>query len=136
MLTTFFTDHSPLLFSLVLCKHENRGKGRWKFNKSLNMNSDFVTKMKYHIRSTLETLEKKDITDVQARWEFIEYKTRIFLIIFKATCSQHKFFFLENKKKLGTTTETVETKDKIYEQKINGIRIRTKCDWYKYHEKS
>ena len=49
----------------------------------------------------------------------------------------HKFFFLENKnKKLGTTTETVETKDKIYEQKINGIRIRTKCDWYKYHEKS
>ena len=57
------------------------------------MNSDFVTKMKYHIRSTLETLEK-DITDVQAKWKFIEYKTRIFLIIFKATCSQHiKFFF-------------------------------------------
>ena len=100
------------------------------------MNSDFVTKMKYHIRSTLETLEK-DITDVQAKWKFIEYKTRIFLIIFKAICSQHKIFFLENKnKKLGTTTETVETKDKIYEQKINGIRIRTKCDWYKYHEKS
>ena len=26
--------------------------------------------------------------------------------------------------------------DKIYEQKINGIRIRSKCDWYEYGEKS
>ena len=26
--------------------------------------------------------------------------------------------------------------DKIYEQKINGIRIRSECDWYKYREKS
>ena len=26
--------------------------------------------------------------------------------------------------------------DKIYEQKINGIRIRSKCDWYEHGEKS
>ena len=26
--------------------------------------------------------------------------------------------------------------DKIYEQKINDIRIRSECDWYEYREKS
>ena len=26
--------------------------------------------------------------------------------------------------------------DKIYKQKINGIRIRSKCDWYEHGEKS
>ena len=31
------TDHSPLLFSLDLCKDENRGKRLWKFNNSLSM---------------------------------------------------------------------------------------------------
>ena len=54
--------------------------------------------------------------------------------------------FLENKlKKLENNTSYVENLeyidcrnklDKIYEQKINGIRIRSKCDWYEYGEKS
>ena len=54
--------------------------------------------------------------------------------------------FLENKlKKLENNTNYIENLeyidcrnklDKIYEQKINGIRIRSKCDWYKYGEKS
>ena len=54
--------------------------------------------------------------------------------------------FLENKlKKLENNTNYIENLeyidcrnklDKIYEQKINGIRIRSKCDWYEYGEKS
>lgn len=67
MLTAFSTDHSPLMFSPDLNKNENRGKGLWKVNNSLSMNSDFATKMKFHIRSTLKTLEKEGITDFQAR---------------------------------------------------------------------
>ena len=51
VLTAFSTDHSPLLFSLDLRKYKNRGKGFWKFNNSLSMNSDFVTKMKFHIKT-------------------------------------------------------------------------------------
>ena len=57
ILAAFSTDHSPLLFSLKLRTDENRGKGLWKFNNSLGMNSDFQTKMKFHIKSTLENLE-------------------------------------------------------------------------------
>ena len=54
--------------------------------------------------------------------------------------------FLENKlKKLENNTNYIENLeyidcrnklDKIYEQKINGIRIRSKCDWYGYGENS
>ena len=41
VLAAFSTDHSSLLFSLDLSKDENRGKGLWKFNNYLGMNSDF-----------------------------------------------------------------------------------------------
>ena len=54
--------------------------------------------------------------------------------------------FLENKlKKLENNTNYIENLeyidsrnklDKIYEQKINGIIIRSKHDWYQYGEKS
>ena len=54
--------------------------------------------------------------------------------------------FLENKlKKLENNTNYIENLeyincrnklDKIYEQKINGIRTTSKCDWYGYGEKS
>ena len=66
VLKAFFTVHSPLLFPLDLCKVENRGKGLWKFNNSLSMNANFVTKMEFHIKATLETLQK-GTTDFQAR---------------------------------------------------------------------
>ena len=54
--------------------------------------------------------------------------------------------FLENKlKKLENNTNYIENLeyidsrnklDKIYEQKINGITIRSKHDWYQHGEKS
>ena len=64
------------LFSLDLHIVENKGKGLWKFNNSLNMNSDFVTKMKFHIKSTLETLEIEGIRNFQVRWDFLKYEIR------------------------------------------------------------
>ena len=149
MLAAFSAGHSPLLFSLDLCKDENRGKGLWKFNNSLSMNSDFQTKMKFHIKSTLETLEIEGINDLQVRWEFLKYEIRKFSIEFSKLQAQNtkkEKMFLENKlKKLENNTNCMENLeyidcrnklDKIYEQKINGIRIRSKCDWYEYGEKS
>ena len=112
------------------------------------MNSDFQTKMKFHIKSTLETLEIEGIRDPQVRWEFLKYEIRKFSIEFSKLQAQNKKkekMFLENKlKKLENNTNYIENLeyidcrnklDKIYEQKINGIRIRSKCDWYEYDEK-
>ena len=149
ILAAFSTDHSPLLFSLKLRTDENRGKELWKFNNSLSMNSDFQTKMKFHIKSTLETLEIEAINDHQVRWEFLKYEIRKFSIEFSKLQAQNtkkEKMFLENKlKKLEINTNCMENLeyidcrnklDKIYEQKINGIRIRSKCDWYEHGEKS
>ena len=33
-------------------------------------------------------------------------------------------------------TETDEKLDKIYQEKANGVRIRSKCNWYEHGEKS
>ena len=149
VLAAFFTDHSPLLIYLELRKDENRGKGLWKFNNSLSMKSDFQTKMKFHIKCTLETLEIEGISDLQVRWEFLKYEIRKFSIEFSKLQAQNtkkEKMFLENKlKKLENNTNCIENLeyidcrnelDKIYEQKINDMRIRSKWDWYEYGEKS
>ena len=87
--------------------------------------------------------------DPQVRWEFLKYEIRKFSIEFSKLQAQNtkkEKMFLENKlKKLENNTNCMENLeyidcrnklDKIYEQKINGIRIRSKCDWYEYGEKS
>ena len=46
---------------------------------------------------------------------------------------------LENSPNFVNNTEYIETYeklDKIYEEKTNGIRIRSKCNWCEYGEKS
>ena len=112
------------------------------------MNSDFQTKMKFHIERTLETLEIEGIRDPQVRWEFLKYEIRKFSIEFsklKAQNTKKEKVFLENKlKRLENNTNYIKNLEyidcrnklhKIYEQKINGIRIRSKCDWYEYGER-
>ena len=59
---------------------EAKGKGLWKFNNSLALNSGFVDKMKTHIPNILKSLGKENIRDDQARWEYLYYEIRKFLI--------------------------------------------------------
>ena len=96
------------------------------------MNANFVTKMEFHIKATLETLQK-GITDFQARQEFFKYEIRTSSIDFSNLQAQNKKRDIEEKfKKLQTNTNyTGNLKylncrrklDKIYEQKINGTKV-------------
>ena len=105
--------------------------------------------MKFHIKNTLETLKIEGITDFQVRWKFLKYeitKFSIELSKLQAQNSKKEGKNLENKlKKLETNTNYIKNSeyvdctnklDKIYEQKMNGMRIRSKCDWYEYGENS
>ena len=105
--------------------------------------------MKFHIKNTLETLKIEGITDFQVRWKFLKYeitKFSIELSKLQAQNSKKGGKNLENKlKKLETNTNYIKNSeyvdctnklDKIYEQKMNGMRIRSKCDWYEYGEDS
>ena len=66
------------------------------------MNSNFQTKMKFHIKSTLETLQIEGIRDLQVRWEFLKYGIRKLLIEFSKLQAQNtkkEKMFSENKLK-------------------------------------
>ena len=52
--------------------------------------------------------------------------------------SENKLKTLENSPSFVNNPEYVETNeklDKIYQEKANGIRIRSKCNWYEHGEK-
>ena len=148
ILAAFSTDHSPVIFSLLLNKDKNRGKGLWKFNNSLTANDEFVDKMKIYIKDILENMDKENIIDEQLRWEFLKYEIRKFSIIFSKSLAkikkietssfESKLKLLETTEKFDSNSEYIECKNKleqIYTEKANGIRIRSKCDWYEYGEK-
>ena len=52
---------------------------------------------------------------------------------------ENKLKTLENSPSFVNNSEYIETNeklDKIYQEKANGIRIRSKCNWYEHGEKS
>ena len=131
------SDHYPLIFTLSMNQDEPRRKVLWKFNKSLALNSDFIDKMKAHIASTQTNLDKQNIRDDQARWEYLKYEIRKFSIKFsklfsKNTKTQCTANYLDNSEYISCKSKL----DQFYEEKANGIRIRSKCNWHKYGEKS
>ena len=73
--------------------------------------------MKFHIKSTLETLKIEEIRDLQVRWEFLKYEIRKFSIELSKQQAQNtkkKIFFSENKlKKLENNTNYIENSEYI-----------------------
>ena len=83
ILTACTSDHSPLIFTLSTNQDEGKGKGLWKFNNSLALNSDFVDKVKAHIANTQKSLDKENIRGDQVRQEYLKYEIRKFSIKFQ-----------------------------------------------------
>ena len=127
-----------------------RGKDFWKFNNSLTRNAKYVEKIENQIFETLRTLDQNKITDKHLRWEYLKYEIRKFTMNFSKNLVKEENKdrnFLEKELKtleknltnFQTNQNYVECKQKlqnIYTIKVNGIRIRSKCNWYKNGEKS
>ena len=92
-------------------------------------------------------MSAEQITDEQLCWECITYEIRKFSICFskeKAKKTRVETATSENKLKelqqnldgifdrhyLGYKNELEE----IYEEKANGVKIRSKCEWYEFGE--
>ena len=101
------------------------------------------------IKHVLENLDQDNIVDPQFRWECLKYEIRKFSIHFSKGFVRNKkteITYLKNKLKTLENSpsfvnnpeyiETIEKLDKIYQEKTNGIRIRSKCNWYEHGEKS
>ena len=75
-----------------MCKNIDisRGKGLWKFNKSLYQKPDFVTELKNDLKFTCNRMSAEKITNEQLCWEYIKYEIRKFSICFsKAKPKKH-----------------------------------------------
>ena len=151
ILAVFYTDHSPVTFKVSKLNHLTKGNGLWKFNNSLTSNKDYIEKMKKHIAFTLEVCDKESICNAQVKWEYLKYQIRKFTIDYsKEHAKQLRLerTQLEDKLKhfektitldLNENEEYNECKSKqedIYQIKVDGIRTRSKCNWYEHGEKS
>ena len=94
LLASISTDHSPISFTLRRLQIIAKGKGLWIFNSSLTLNKEFVEKMKEHISTCLNLLEKENILDDQVRWEYLKHQVK--KISVKFSKAQAKKLRLEN----------------------------------------
>ena len=148
--SAFASDHSAISVSISESKDFNFGSGLWKFNNSLIKDKNFVKDLKRFIQETNNNLSLDSNIDNQLRWELLKYEIRKFSIKFsktKAKSERMKRTDLENKlknmeKDLDTTktfklyTKCKEELDAIYQNIAEGIKIRSKCNWYEQGEKS
>ena len=99
--------------------------------------------MKKLIKNILDNLDQDNIVDPQFRWEYLRYEIRKFSIYFSKGIArnkktekmyqENKLKTLENSPSFVDNPEYIETNDKldkIYQEKTNGIRIRSKSNWY------
>ena len=149
ILPALSSDHFPIFFSLVSTESASKGKWLWKFNNSLLLNKEFVTKMRNYVHLKINGRDHENINDDQIRWEFLKYKVRKFSRKFSKNLAKElkeELKIFENKLKLYEQNlkcfqieENLRCKlrlEEIYEIKANGVKIRSKCDWYKYGENS
>ena len=107
-----------------------------KAGNSLALTSDFVDKMKAHIANIQKNLDKENIRDGQARWEYLKCEIKKFSIKFSKLLSKNtknQTLLLEKKLKLLECTAnyldnseyiTCKSKlDQLYEEIVNGIRM-------------
>lgn len=149
-LNAFSTDHSPVFCSIEACSQFEKGSGLWKFNNSLLLNEEFVAKLKDFLVKTKEELNKNSELNEQIKWELLKYKIRCFTISFSKGLAKKKRLerdLLESE--LKTLQENLHCDDnlekynicktkleQIYDHIAEGIKVRTKTQWYEEGEKS
>ena len=141
VLPAISTDHSPVLISLSNDNSDNNGRGLWKYNSSLVHDEFYVENMKKPI--TKVNTSNKFLEDAQVKWEFLKYEIQKFTIDYSKKAAKvrkkHKINFEnnltseENRKLYTHYKNELET---IYDHILDGIRIRSKCEWYEHGEKS
>ena len=147
ILTLISTDHSSVHFSLSKEKITIRDTGIWKFNSSLTKDQNCKTEIKKLIRSFSN--ENEFLLNRRLKWELLKYEVRKSTIKYTKHVSKEKRQLktnLENQLKklerkldednLNKHDSVKNELDEIYDHIAEGIRIRSKCDWYKHGEKS
>ena len=147
ILTSLSTGHSPVHLSLFKEHKHTKGNGFWKFNSSLIKDRMYVSEIKHLVSSFLYNISNMN---AQLKWELLKYDIRKFTIDYtkrKAKERRKQRALLEYElEKLENNLESSENLRKYESLKSNleltydhiaeGVRLRSKCDWYEQGEKS
>ena len=141
------TDHSPVTMSICFIKDFEKGPGLWKFNKSLLSNLTFVSNMREiieHFKTSNQNCRNKRLN-----WELLKYEMRKASIEFSKKVAKDRRANQQDLEKCLTELENTENYitnevyvrkklelEKIYDNYIEGVRIRSKCNEYELGEKS
>ena len=150
ILNALSTDHSPLFCSFLNLTNISRGRGLWKFNNSLISNTNFVDEMKTLIQKVIFGFENDTYLTDQVKWELLKYEIRKFAINFSKKLAQNsrklqrdletKIKKLEqniiNEDKFNEYKTAKDELENFYDNIATGVKIRSKCNWYQYGEKS
>ena len=106
----------------------------------------FVWELKKYIKE-FKTQDTENVLDEQIKWDFLKYEIRKFFIAFSNSRQKEKVHKLENKIKVLETklqndkniklhNRHKQELDEIFDNIAEGIRIRSRCQWYEKGEKS
>ena len=140
----------PHYFAFLNLTNISRGRGLCKFNNSLISNTNFVDEMKTLIQKVIFGFENDTYLTDQVKWELLKYEIRKFAINFSKKLAQNsrklqrdletKIKKLEqniiNEDKFNEYKTAKDELENFYDNIATGVKIRSKCNWYQYGEKS
>lgn len=145
------TDHSAIVLHLQGFEESKKGPGFWKMNTSLLSDENFIQLMKTNLEIWKE--EGKEFSDKRVAWDWIKYKVRLFSMqyskelagtkrekeeslqkIFQAAQVQFQQNPCEEFEKILDKCKT--ELEKFYDEKANGLIVRSRARWHEHGEKS
>ncbi|KAL9961456.1 hypothetical protein ACROYT_G030398 [Oculina patagonica] len=145
------TDHSSIILELEDIKDSQRGPGFWKLNTSLLARPDYVEMISKELPNWLE--DARDLSDKRAKWDWLKFKIKTSSIIYSKQLSKdrqrreeelnarHQDMLRKFQENPCETTrlETEKLKSELealYDEKVEGIIIRSRARWHEHGEKN
>ncbi|KAL9976148.1 hypothetical protein ACROYT_G013405 [Oculina patagonica] len=145
------TDHSSIILELEDIKDSQRGPGFWKLNTSLLARPDYVEMISKELPNWLE--DARDLSDKRAKWDWLKFKIKTSSIIYSKQLSKdrqrreeelnarHQDMLRKFQENPCETTrlETEKLKSELealYDEKVEGIIIRSRAMWHEHGEKN
>ena len=153
ILTSITPDHSGVLLQLRhLVDNYSFGKSYWKFNNSLCADPVFVNMLNDKIIEWKEQFEH-DITDKLLFWDFVKMKMREYIISYSKEIAkrrrqeieklerelsklEHKLLTSPTRAIVNEIEEKKCTLNEIHDYSRQGLRIRSRAEWYEDGEKN
>ena len=146
------TDHSAILIEFQGVDAKAKGPGIWKLNCSLLSDETYVEKINSLIPKWVQEGEN-DLEDPRSVWDWVKYNIKKYSRKYSVDkCKEKKLeeqmlneefqeaylIFENNPSQENQTTLNVlrERIEKLYEEKVEGIIVRSRARWHEHGEKN